>query len=314
MLDVLSITAQGELKKAFDEGMKGYGQGQFYQVYKTVYGSGAHGSEMPSDGKYERLGVKGGISTILEAPNPQEPEPLLSAPAPEVFTVEHERHAGAFKYNREIALDDKLGWYTYVAGTLGAATMFAKEVSMHMPFILSAGAGAIISGWDQLSLGNAAHRLLTGQTFDNTLTAAAPSETLLTNITAFFDRVPDHAGRATPVRNIFILTQLNNLRAWRQVLNAVAANVAITHPATGANQNPNMPSQFSADNFTVQGTPYIYGTNKHIAFGPRHGMVTYRRLSKDRMYTRDAPEELVHATIQKYYKGWSSANEILVIG
>lgn len=301
-----------ELRAAFEQGMKSLGAAKFYRVYADIYSGGAHGT-MSSSKRFEQMAVRAGIMAIPEDPQYGKPEVQLDAPTPEIFTVYHRRFAGGYTYLEEELDDDEIGHLMFVANSLGDATAWTKEVAFH-ELLNRSGDATLPVGWDQLSLANDAHRILgSAETFDNAIAAAAPSEALLTTITQFFDNVPDERGRVSPVTNITIITNINNTRVWRQLLNV---QTALIHPGDGTsmNANPAIPNRFSSDRFTVIGTPYMYGATKHICLGPQHGLYAYNRMMKEDMYKRDSPPGVTHRVRMRFSTGASAANQILVIG
>lgn len=319
-MEGLSIIQRREIAYAFSGGPTDFERNGFYKVQDQIFALGGYGSKT-MDARYEELGVKGTLGAIPKLDDKFKPYPILEAPNPRVLTVEAASYRGAYAYLWEDLQDDKIGFYKDMASSLAQALLYTRELVAHDIFNRARDA-TLPQGWDNLSLGNAAHQLLNAGagTYSNLLAAAAPSETLLKSIMDYFDKLPDHNGRPNKAARIVIICHISRLRDWKQILSATTAITqvpGVTLTAGTVNTNSAIPNYFQADNVTVIGTPYFNATdlNSAIVIAPGiNGLYWRKRYSREGMFDDNNPPKTTHFTWEKYICGSVDQRAILVVG
>lgn len=254
-------------------------------------------------------------ATLPEVANKGDVSPSLTPLQPRAVTISGRTFRARMEYFWEDVQDDKWGYWDAQAMEFGKSIERTVEVLAHEIFNRAYDT-TFPSGWDNKTLANTAHDLMAGGTYDNTLPAQPPSETLLEQILDYFRNVPSEYGWPSVTDRVYIITGDAYARRWAQILNSPTA---IAHPfdtTTTANQNPAIrPLITSADGrVTVISAPYLENQNWQFALGEGHELFFFRRWTYEDMEERKDPRSIVHYRGMRIVNGWVDARKVLVVG
>ncbi len=254
-------------------------------------------------------------ATLPEVPNKGDVSPSLTPLQPRAVTVTGRTFRARMEYYWEDVQDDKWGYWDAQATEFGKSVERTIEVLAHEIFNRAFDA-SFPGGWDNLTLANANHQLMAGGTYDNTLPAQPPSETLLEQILDYGMNIPSEYGWPSVSNRVYIITGDTYARRWAQILNSPTA---IAHPyntSTTANQNPAIkPLITSADGrVTIVSAPYLENKDWQFALYEGHELFFFRRWMYEDMEELKDPRAIVHYRGLRVVNGWVDARKVLVIG
>lgn len=288
----------------------------YQRVYTDLYRGAAdgYGYGTVDSGTLQVLRMPRYEGTLPEVPNKLDVSPDISVPEMKPITATARDFRAKFLYLEDDAAEDKLGFYDHQASGFGQAIERTVEIMAHEPFN-KAKDTTYTSGWDGKPLADTAHLIENGGTYDNTLAAAPPSETLLENIYDYANNIPSASGWPLKETNFTIITGPSYARRWKQIL---GSTTAIESPSTsgGPNANPNVPNRFASEDgrVVVVSTPYLLNPNMQFVLFNGHELAFKERWRKTREFMQDDPEGIAQVAKLRLLNYWGDARRVLVIG
>lgn len=288
----------------------------YQRVYMDLYRGAAdgYGYGKVDSGTWQVLRMPRYEGTLPEVPNKLDVSPDISVPEMKPITATARDFRAKFLYLTDDAEEDKIGFYAHQASGFAQAIERTVEIMAHEPFNKAKDA-TYTSGWDGKPLADAAHLIENGGTYDNTLTAAPPSETLLENIYDYANNIPSASGWPLKETTFTIITGPAYARQWKQIL---GSTTAIESPSTagGANANPAVPNRFASEDgrVTVVSTPYLLTPTMQFVLFNGHELAFKERWRKTREFMQDDPEAIAQVAKLRLLNYWGDARRVLVIG